>query len=66
LAPLSGGQCGNQIGAKFWEVIADEHGIDPTGWGCGSFCDERSSGNNSQQATSKEGLWRVACVKKMI
>ncbi|CAE7222109.1 BTU1 [Symbiodinium sp. KB8] len=22
---------GNQIGAKFWEVIADEHGIDPTG-----------------------------------
>ncbi|CAJ1445175.1 unnamed protein product [Effrenium voratum] len=23
--------CGNQIGAKFWEVIADEHGIDPTG-----------------------------------
>ncbi|XP_012944022.1 tubulin beta-4 chain [Aplysia californica] len=25
------GQCGNQIGAKFWEVISDEHGIDPTG-----------------------------------
>ncbi|OLP80309.1 Tubulin beta chain [Symbiodinium microadriaticum] len=25
------GKCGNQIGAKFWEVIADEHGIDPTG-----------------------------------
>ena len=22
---------GNQIGAKFWEVISDEHGIDPTG-----------------------------------
>jgi hypothetical protein len=21
----------NQIGAKFWEVISDEHGIDPTG-----------------------------------
>merc|ERR1712007_347268 len=28
---LQAGQCGNQIGAKFWEVIADEHGIDPTG-----------------------------------
>jgi len=28
---VQGGQCGNQIGAKFWEVIADEHGIDPTG-----------------------------------
>lgn len=25
------GQCGNQIGTKFWEVISDEHGIDPTG-----------------------------------
>ena len=23
--------CRNQIGAKFWEVISDEHGIDPTG-----------------------------------
>lgn len=22
------GQCGNQIGAKFWEVISEEHGID--------------------------------------
>ncbi|CAF1026385.1 unnamed protein product [Adineta steineri] len=25
------GQCGNQMGTKFWEVISDEHGIDPTG-----------------------------------
>jgi hypothetical protein len=23
---IQGGQCGNQIGAKFWEVISDEHG----------------------------------------
>ncbi|KER25244.1 hypothetical protein T265_07282 [Opisthorchis viverrini] len=29
--PTRAGQCGNQIGAKFWEVISDEHGIDPTG-----------------------------------
>ena len=28
---LQAGQCGNQIGTKFWEVISDEHGIDPTG-----------------------------------
>ncbi|KAI9224505.1 Tubulin/FtsZ, GTPase domain-containing protein [Blastocladiella britannica] len=28
---ISVGQCGNQIGAKFWEVISDEHGIDPSG-----------------------------------
>ncbi|KAI9116857.1 hypothetical protein K1719_012223 [Acacia pycnantha] len=31
LLPIQGDQCGNQIGAKFWEVICDEHGIDPTG-----------------------------------
>ncbi|KAM8920016.1 tubulin beta-1 chain isoform 5-T5 [Lycaon pictus] len=29
------GQCGNQIGAKFWEVIGDEHGIDSVGGYCG-------------------------------
>uniref|UniRef100_A0A2K5D6Y4 Tubulin beta chain n=1 Tax=Aotus nancymaae TaxID=37293 RepID=A0A2K5D6Y4_AOTNA len=28
---LQAGQSGNQIGAKFWEVISNEHGIDPTG-----------------------------------
>uniref|UniRef100_A0A3B3RJE6 Tubulin/FtsZ GTPase domain-containing protein n=1 Tax=Paramormyrops kingsleyae TaxID=1676925 RepID=A0A3B3RJE6_9TELE len=25
------GQCGNQIGSKFWEVISDEHGINAVG-----------------------------------
>ncbi|XP_062121702.1 tubulin beta-1 chain isoform X3 [Drosophila sulfurigaster albostrigata] len=29
---LQAGQCGNQIGSKFWEVISDEHGIDPNGY----------------------------------
>ncbi|KAL2925899.1 Tubulin beta-1 chain [Bienertia sinuspersici] len=28
---IQAGQCGNQIGAKFWEVVCLEHGIDPTG-----------------------------------
>nr|GMD73329.1 tubulin beta-2 chain [Ipomoea batatas] len=28
---IQGGQCGNQIGAKFWEVVCAEHGIDDTG-----------------------------------
>jgi len=28
---IQAGQCGNQIGSKFWEVICDEHGIAPTG-----------------------------------
>ncbi|KAI5054187.1 hypothetical protein GOP47_0030918 [Adiantum capillus-veneris] len=27
--PLQGCQCGNQIGAKFWEVVCIEHDIDP-------------------------------------
>lgn len=25
------GQCGNQIGAKFWEIISGEHGLDTAG-----------------------------------
>jgi len=28
---IAGGQCGNQIGAKFWEVICGEHGIASSG-----------------------------------
>jgi len=28
---LQTGQCGNQIGSKFWEVISAEHGIDSNG-----------------------------------
>ncbi|XP_071530620.1 tubulin beta-4B chain-like isoform X1 [Panulirus ornatus] len=28
---IQAGQCGNQIGSKFWEVISDEHGLEPTG-----------------------------------
>lgn len=28
---LQTGQCGNQIGANFWEVISEEHGIDKQG-----------------------------------
>ena len=28
---VQAGQCGNQIGSKFWEQIADEHGINETG-----------------------------------
>ncbi|TMW68397.1 hypothetical protein Poli38472_005865 [Pythium oligandrum] len=31
LVHIQAGECGNQIGAKFWEVISDEHGVDPTG-----------------------------------
>ncbi|KAI6181929.1 Tubulin beta chain [Aphelenchoides besseyi] len=28
---VQAGQCGNQIGAKFWEIISDEHGIQADG-----------------------------------
>jgi len=28
---LQVGQCGNQVGSKFWEVVSDEHGIDGSG-----------------------------------
>ncbi|GAB0090925.1 hypothetical protein DMENIID0001_057050 [Sergentomyia squamirostris] len=32
---IQAGQCGNQIGLKFWEVISHEHGIDEKGKYCG-------------------------------
>jgi len=32
---IQAGQCGNQIGAKFWEVISGEHGINDEGIYCG-------------------------------
>jgi tubulin beta len=35
IVQLQVGQCGNQIGARFWESISDEHGVDPTGNYCG-------------------------------
>ncbi|KAL2547692.1 Tubulin beta-6 chain [Forsythia ovata] len=28
---IQAGQCGNQIGGKFWEVVCGEHGINPAG-----------------------------------
>eukprot|EP01039_Chlorochromonas_danica_P010425 gene10424-11543_t len=31
IVQIQAGQCGNQIGQKFWEMISDEHGVDPTG-----------------------------------
>jgi tubulin beta len=29
------GQCGNEMGTKFWEVVCDEHGIGGEGEYCG-------------------------------
>ena len=59
-----GGQCGNQIGAKFWEVVSDEHGIDPTGTYHGDsdlqlerinvYFNEATGGESTQY-----GRWRV-------
>ena len=28
---IQAGQCGNQIGSKFWEIITDEHGLNSQG-----------------------------------
>jgi tubulin beta len=28
---IQAGQCGNQLGAKFWEIVSAEHGITPEG-----------------------------------
>ena len=32
---MQAGQCGNQMGTKFWEVVCDEHGIGGDGEYCG-------------------------------
>eukprot|EP00009_Paramoeba_aestuarina_P006471 CAMPEP_0201518964 /NCGR_PEP_ID=MMETSP0161_2-20130828/9659_1 /ASSEMBLY_ACC=CAM_ASM_000251 /TAXON_ID=180227 /ORGANISM="Neoparamoeba aestuarina, Strain SoJaBio B1-5/56/2" /LENGTH=467 /DNA_ID=CAMNT_0047916883 /DNA_START=59 /DNA_END=1462 /DNA_ORIENTATION=- len=31
IVSLQAGQCGNQIGARFWETLCSEHSIDPKG-----------------------------------
>ncbi|CAL4061049.1 unnamed protein product, partial [Meganyctiphanes norvegica] len=48
---LQAGQCGNQIGSKFWEVISDEHGISPTG---------QYNGDNPQQLERIEVYYNEA------
>ena len=35
LVHLQVGQCGNQMGSKFWEAMGEEHGIDSAGAFCG-------------------------------
>lgn len=37
---LQVGQCGNQIGSKFWEIISHEHGVDETGMYVGQFAEQ--------------------------
>jgi tubulin beta len=32
---MQAGQCGNQMGTQFWEVLCDEHGIRGDGEYCG-------------------------------
>jgi hypothetical protein len=32
---MQAGQCGNQMGKKFWELVYDEHGIGGSGEYCG-------------------------------
>jgi tubulin beta len=32
---MQAGQCGNQMGTKFWEVVCDEHDIGGSGEYCG-------------------------------
>ena len=41
IVSLQAGQCGNQIGSKFWECIAEEHGIDDNGIYVGSKPDQQ-------------------------
>ncbi|MFS7941550.1 putative tubulin [Helianthus anomalus] len=61
---IQGGQCGNQIGAKFWEVVCAEHGIDVTGKYTGaeilSFSSRGLMCITMRLAT--EGLFHASCL----
>ncbi|XP_071448461.1 tubulin beta-1 chain-like isoform X1 [Hetaerina americana] len=53
------GQCGNQIGTQFWEVISAEHGIDPNGNYVGTSdlqLDRISVYYNEGQSYQKSGM----------
>merc|ERR1712123_60109 len=57
------GQCGNQIGNKFWEVISAEHGIDPSGKYVGDD-DNQLAGINVYYSEANGGRYvpRSVCV----
>ena len=54
---LQVGQCGNQVGSKFWQIISDEHGLD----GRGQF-----QGKSSLQADRLEVYWNSSNADKGI
>merc|ERR1711892_271004 len=57
---VQAGQCGNQIGAKFWEIISDEHGIDPTGSYTGTSelqLERIEVYYNQEESLSQEQFW---------
>ncbi|XP_022635507.1 tubulin beta-8 chain-like [Vigna radiata var. radiata] len=54
---IQGGQCGNQIGAKFWEVVCAEHEIDSTG---------RYQGNNELQLERVNVCYNEASCRRFV
>ena len=40
IVSVQAGQCGNQIGARFWQTLCSEHSIDPKGDYTGSKAEE--------------------------
>ncbi|XP_020972644.1 tubulin beta-2 chain [Arachis ipaensis] len=73
---IQGGQCGNQIGAKFWEVVCAEHGIDPTGRYGGDtdlqlerinvYYNESGAGNNWAKGHYTEGAELIDSVLDVV
>jgi len=54
---LQVGQCGNQIGTKFWETVSQEHGINPSG---------KYEGNDPQQLDRIRVYFNEASGKKYV
>ncbi|XP_037944967.1 tubulin beta chain-like [Teleopsis dalmanni] len=50
---IQAGQCGNQIGAKFWEAISKEHCINSEGRYCGKRCKLQDGINVYYNETAK-------------
>lgn len=63
---VQAGQCGNQIGAKFWEVISNEHGINESGAYVGDSDLQLERLNVFYTEAAKKYVPRLVCLPHML
>ena len=59
---IQAGQCGNQIGAKFWEVVSEEHGVTQDG-ACGVFRGWEGGGPERERRGVGPACWLCPCAR---